>query len=781
MRRQRMGGVVGLAVGVGILAACGGDAGRHIDGDAGVPPNDFVYDFGFCGALVTERVALRELHVRPDGTADFESIQACVDQAEPGDHCVVHPGNYGRVRVDRSGTTDDYIVVRAARTASATHLDMTALYDPASPVALPGDPVANAVTRGFALEASYVRVQGFEITAVFTQDVPFVGRGAIGMTACAHVEVLDNLVHDANAEPDSYNYVGVRADGHDNTDILVRGNTLLRCQGTAIGIFGTDWRIECNDISHTLDTNTDTGIHVGGDSDAIRFFGTGHRIRYNYIHDLLDEEQLGDPHIDAFQVFTVYPDSQFAHDIVIEGNYVYNSGQMLMASDEAEADGGEDALSDITFWGNVFRKTRAMAIIISTSTDRVTFMNNVVTEAWYTGISITGGSHHAVVVNNIFYYNGMSQPLQPAGQALSDEVSRIGSIWDHNLHCPDFTWPEKVPGDDAHGLYGVDPLFMDFDNEDYRVIGSSPACGAGYEGADIGAFPCVRCDGDTPIPYIVSTRRAGWEPLAVDFDATYSLACGANPTYGWDFGDGETATGATVRHVFGPGNFDVTLTVTNGFGQSASVSRPVTVAAAVLPNLVLGLHLEGDADDWSGKGNVVAWDAGDGTYGPGVSGQAASFDGAEGGALLVVDHQYLLDDLEQVSLVFWARKNDPAAGGEVLLKHTSYSVRLLADGLRADVYNEADSVSLTAEGLDNADTDWHLYGVTYDGADVRLWLDGVEVETAQLTGRVARNVDRPIHLGGSPWGAAFDGLLDEVRVYDKALSSAEITDLYATP
>jgi hypothetical protein len=58
----------------------------------------------------------------------------------------------------------------------------------------------------------------------------------------------------------------------------------------------------------------------------------------------------------------------------------------------------------------------------------VTFLNNVVTEAWYTGISITGGSHHAVVVNNIFYYNGMSQPLQPAAQALSDEVSRIADL-----------------------------------------------------------------------------------------------------------------------------------------------------------------------------------------------------------------------------------------------------------------------------------------------------------------------------------------------------------------
>lgn len=764
------------------MAACGADSTRpHIDGDAAVPRNDFVYDPSFCETPPPQRTPLRELSVRSDGEGDFETIQACADQAEPGDHCVVHPGQYGRVAITRNGTADHYIVFRAAQTADGSHVQTTELYDPENPAPLPANPEANAVTRGFALEASHVRVQGFEVTAVFQQGVPFEGRGAIGLRDCSHVEILDNLIHDANAEPDSYNYIGIRGETHENSDILVRGNTLLRNQGTAVALVGTDWRVECNDISHTLDTNTDTGIHVGGDSDAIRFFGTGHRIRYNYIHDLLDIEQAGEPHIDAFQVFTVYPESQFAHDIYIEGNYVYNSGQMLMASDESEAEGGEDALSRITFAGNVFRKTRAMAIIVASYTDHVTFMNNVVTEAYYTGISITGGSHHAVVVNNIFYRNGISHPLQPTGQALSDELSRIGSIWDYNLHYPDFTWPEKTPEDDIHGFYGVEPLFMDFDNEDYRVIGSSPACGAGYAGADIGAFPCVRCTDATPIPYILSSQRTGWEPLTVDFDATYSLPCGENPTYEWDFGDGETGSGAQIRHLFGPGSFDVRLTVTNGDGHQASVTRPVEVEPSVLPNLVCGLHLDGDTEDWSGKGNEVAWQDGDGAYETGIVGQAAAFDGSEGGARVEIKHHYLLDDTEQLSLVFWARKNDPATSEEVLLKHTSYGVRLSPDGFRADLYNQNDSVSVTAEGLSTDDTQWHLYVVTYDGATVRLWLDGAEVENTPFTGRIACNVDRPVHLGGDPWGAAFDGRLDEIRIYDKALSETEITDLYAVP
>ncbi|MFH2008734.1 MAG: LamG-like jellyroll fold domain-containing protein [bacterium] len=769
------------SIAVVLLAGCGDSSGQHIDGDAGVPPNDFVYDPTYCDTPPPDHAAVRELYVSAAGAADFATLQECVDQAEPGDHCLVEPGQYGRTEVVLGGTPDQWIVLRAVRAPSATHLQPLPLYDPADPVALPGNPAVNAVTRGFAIEASYVRVEGFEVTAVFDPEADFPGRGAIGLTGSSHVEVVGNLIHDANAEVDSYNYQGIRADGHDNSDILLWGNTLTRNQGTGISIFGTDWRIECNDISHTLDTNSDSGLHVGGDSDAIRFFGTGHRIRYNYIHDLLDEEQLGDPHIDAFQVFTVWPDSQYAHDIVIEGNYVYDSGQMLMSSDESESEGGEDALSDITFRGNVFRKTRAMAIIVASATDHFTFINNVVTEAWYTAISVTGGSHHVVVVNNIFYNNGQSNPLQPAGQALADEDSRIGSIWDYNLHYPDFTWPEKVAGDDEHGMYGVDPLFLDVERQDYRVIGSSPACGAGYEGADIGAFPCVRCADDTPIPYLRSTRRSGWEPLIVAFDGSYSLACGDNPAYEWDFDDGDTATGAEVTHVFGPGEFDVTLTVSNTTGASAIVTRRVSVEAAVLPNLVLGLHLDGDVEDWSGKGNVVAWVEGTGAYDAGISGQAAAFDGTEGSPRIDVDHQYFLDDLEQLSVSFWAQKNDPAASQEVLLKHTSYMLRVNADGFRGDVYSADDSVSVSADGLPNDDTGWHHYVLTYDGAAVTLYLDGAEVTTTPHTGRVARNVDRPVNIGGSPWGPTFDGRLDEVRIYDKALSAVEVDALYTVP
>ncbi len=49
-------------------------------------------------------------------------------------------------------------------------------------------------------------------------------------------------------------------------------------------------------------------------------------------------------------------------------------------------------------------------------------------------------------------------------------------------------------------------------------------------------------------------------------------------TYGWTFGDGATATGATASHAYASGGiFPITLTVTDTSGASSSASRQVTV------------------------------------------------------------------------------------------------------------------------------------------------------------------------------------------------------------
>jgi concanavalin A-like lectin/glucanase superfamily protein/fibronectin type III domain protein len=70
---------------------------------------------------------------------------------------------------------------------------------------------------------------------------------------------------------------------------------------------------------------------------------------------------------------------------------------------------------------------------------------------------------------------------------------------------------------------------------------------------------------------------------------------------------------------------------------------------------------------------------------------------------------------------------------------------------------------------------WSHLAATYDGTTVRLYVNGVEAGTAAGAGALPASAN-PLRIGGnSVWGEYFKGRIDEVRIYDRALSAAEIT------
>lgn len=82
------------------------------------------------------------------------------------------------------------------------------------------------------------------------------------------------------------------------------------------------------------------------------------------------------------------------------------------------------------------------------------------------------------------------------------------------------------------------------------------------------------------------------------------------------------------------------------------------------------------------------------------------------------------------------------------------------------------------------DNHWiHLAG-TYDGSIMRLYVDGVEIGSQPLTGNI-RVDDNPVTIGGEENGAEpqvvdgeFEGLIDEVRLYNRALNASEIREIF---
>jgi chitodextrinase len=69
---------------------------------------------------------------------------------------------------------------------------------------------------------------------------------------------------------------------------------------------------------------------------------------------------------------------------------------------------------------------------------------------------------------------------------------------------------------------------------------------------------------------------------------------------------------------------------------------------------------------------------------------------------------------------------------------------------------------------------WAHLATTYDGATVRLYVNGVQVASQAKTGTIATSTN-PLQIGGdSIYGQYFAGRIDEVRVYNRGLSVAEI-------
>jgi hypothetical protein len=75
-------------------------------------------------------------------------------------------------------------------------------------------------------------------------------------------------------------------------------------------------------------------------------------------------------------------------------------------------------------------------------------------------------------------------------------------------------------------------------------------------------------------------------------------------------------------------------------------------------------------------------------------------------------------------------------------------------------------------------SDWNHIMIVYDNKQPTIYLNGNKVRTGLTSPRGV--VNAPIHFGGMAYGY-FEGLMDEIRIYNRALSAAEIQKLAARP
>ena len=76
---------------------------------------------------------------------------------------------------------------------------------------------------------------------------------------------------------------------------------------------------------------------------------------------------------------------------------------------------------------------------------------------------------------------------------------------------------------------------------------------------------------------------------------------------------------------------------------------------------------------------------------------------------------------------------------------------------------------------------WSFLTETYNGTTILLYVNGVQVAALALSGSLATSTDQLQIAGDSLYGQYFQGLIDNIRIYNGALTAAEIQDDMNTP
>ncbi len=227
-----------------------------------------------------------------------------------------------------------------------------------------------------------------------------------------------------------------------------------------------------------------------------------------------------------------------------------------------------------------------------------------------------------------------------------------------------------------------------------------------------------------------------------------------------------------------------------GFAASILMLMPFVAFADFTDGLVLYLSFDGGqgdvAEDLSGNGHNGVIDNPD--WVNGKFGKALKFAGADSGTFVTVESTDMLN-VNEMTFMAWINAETWDGTRQIVGKsvHGGCSGRaqygiFSEDGtFRLRFETEAGRADIDAPALPPTN-EWVHVAVTNDGAVAKIFVNGEEVATGNVPGAL-KVIDDPLRIAQDceREGNIFAGIIDEVGLWSRALSEAEISDCMNKP
>ncbi len=301
---------------------------------------------------------------------------------------------------------------------------------------------------------------------------------------------------------------------------------------------------------------------------------------------------------------------------------------------------------------------------------------------------------------------------------------------------------------------------------------TSPTGGATVSGTVSLSAAASDNTGVAGVQFQLNGVNLGAEDTTAPYSASWNTTTAAN---------GSHKLTTVARDAAGNRTTSAQISVTVSNGSSTPSPSPTGLVAAYSFDAGSGTT----AADSSGQNNTATLSGAAWTT-QGKYGRALSFDGVND--LVTIADAASLDLTTGMTLEAWVRPTALSGWRTVAMKEVSgglvYALYAHDNAPKPAVYARiaGKSLSDTTSGTASLPLNtWTHLAATYDGTTIRLYVNGVQTGSRAASGSIAGS-SSPLRIGGNAvWGEHFAGLIDEVRIYNRALDAGAIQADMATP